>query len=269
MQIKKYLVQPGSKVKLSDWDPNDKGGIDGGKAEGKELLSGLNDQLEALQELLYAEGKQRVLIVLQATDTGGKDGTIRHVFDGVNPQGVKVASFKKPTAEELAHDYLWRIHRHVPANGEIVIFNRSHYEDVLVVRVHNIVPKSVWSKRYDHINAFEKMLADEGTTILKFYLHIDKDEQKERLQARLDEPHKNWKFSKADLAERKHWDAYQDAFEAALEKTSTEWAPWYVIPANRKWFRNLLISQIIVKTLTDLNMAYPSAEEGLEGIVID
>ena len=268
MQSKKYRVKLGSKVDLGDWDPNDKGEIEGGKEEGKQLLSQLNRQLESLQELLYAEGKHRVLIVLQATDTGGKDGTIRHVFDGVNPQGVKVASFKKPTAEELAHDYLWRIHRHVPANGEIVIFNRSHYEDVLVVRVHNIVPETVWSRRYEHINAFEKMLVDEGTTILKFYLHIDKDEQKERLQARLDEPHKNWKFSKADLEERKYWDDYQEAFEAALEKTSTEWAPWYVIPANRKWFRNLLISQIIVKTLTDLNMTYPAAEEGLEEIAI-
>lgn len=269
MKTKHYRVEPNKKVKLKAWDTNDNGGVEGGKDEGKARMLELNKQLEHLQELLYAEGKHKVLIVLQATDTGGKDGTIRHVFDGVNPQGVKVASFKKPTEEELSHDYLWRIHQHTPASGEIVIFNRSHYEDVLVVRVHNYVPEEVWSRRYEHINAFEKMLADEGTTILKFYLHIDKDEQKERLQARLDEPDKNWKFSKGDLAERKLWDQYQDAFEDMLEKTSTKWAPWYVIPANRKWFRNLLISNIIVETLESLNMEYPKAEEGLDEIVIE
>jgi PPK2 family polyphosphate:nucleotide phosphotransferase len=202
-------------------------------------------------------------------DTGGKDGTIRHVFEGVNPQGVKVASFKVPTPEERAHDYLWRIHKRTPGSGEIVIFNRSHYEDVLVVRVHNIVPEAVWSRRYDQINAFEKQLAEEGTTILKFYLHIDLDEQKERLQARLDEPEKRWKFSKGDLAERKLWDQYTEAYEAVLSKTSTEWAPWYIIPANRKWYRNLIISQAIVDTLQGLDMHYPQPEDGLDGIVID
>lgn len=269
VNIQQYVAAPGSDIKLVDWDPNDNGGIEGGKKEGKAFTKDLNQRLEELQELLYAENKHKVLIVLQATDTGGKDGTIRHVFDGVNPQGVKVASFKKPTAEELSHDYLWRIHRHTPANGEIVIFNRSHYEDVLVVRVHDLVPKTVWSRRYQHINAFEKLLSDEGTTILKFYLHIDKDEQKERLQARLDEPHKTWKFSKGDLAERKLWDRYQEAFEAMLTKTSTKWAPWYVIPANRKWYRNLVISQIIVQTLEGLDMQYPAPEEGLESIVIE
>lgn len=269
MKTKHYRVEPGEKVKLNAWDTNDKGDIDGGKDEGKARMLELNKQLEHLQELLYAEGKHKVLIVLQATDTGGKDGTIRHVFDGVNPQGVKVASFKKPTEKELSHDYLWRIHKHTPANGEIVIFNRSHYEDVLVVRVHNYVPQEVWRRRYEHINAFEKMLADEGTTILKFYLHIDKDEQKERLQARLDEPDKNWKFSKGDLAERKLWDQYQEAFEDMLAKTSTKWAPWYVIPANRKWFRNLLISNIIVETLESLDMEYPEAEDGLDEVVIE
>ncbi len=269
MKTKKYRVPSKGKIKLKDWDTNDDGGIDGGKDEGKALLAEINAELEQLQELLYAEGKHKVLIVLQATDTGGKDGTIRHVFDGVNPQGVKVASFKKPTKEELSHDYLWRIHKETPATGEIVIFNRSHYEDVLVVRIHNYVPKKVWSRRYDHINAFEKMLADEGTTILKFYLHIDKDEQKERLQARLDEPEKNWKFAKGDLAERKLWDDYQDAFEDMLKKTSTEWAPWYVIPANRKWYRNLLISHIVVDALKALDMEFPEAEEGLEDIVIE
>jgi PPK2 family polyphosphate:nucleotide phosphotransferase len=265
----KYRIQPGQKVDLSQWDPNDKSIFPMGKNVGKEHLKQLNKELEALQELLYAEGKQKVLIVLQAMDTGGKDGTIRHVFEGVNPQGVKVASFKAPTRKELAHDYLWRVHKHTPGKGEIVIFNRSHYEDVLVVRVHNLAPEAVWSKRYEHIAAFEKTLADEGTTILKFYLHIDKDEQKERLQARLDEPNKNWKFSLGDLEERKLWGQYTEAFEAALEKTSTAYAPWYVIPANRKWYRNLVISSIIIEKLKSLNMSYPDPEDDLIGVVIE
>lgn len=266
--MEKYRVHPGEPVDLRKWDPNDKSMFQMSKDEGKKLLLSLNEELEALQELLFAEGKHKILIVLQAMDTGGKDGTIRHVFEGVNPQGVKVAGFKAPTKEELAHDYLWRIHKHTPKKGEIVIFNRSHYEDVLVVRVHNLVPQEVWSRRYEHILAFEKILADEGTTILKFYLHIDKDEQKERLQARLDEPHKNWKFSRADLEERKYWDQYLDAFEDALQKTSTETAPWYVIPANRKWYRNLVISSIIIDKLKGLNMTYPESEGDLDQIEI-
>ena len=265
----RYRIQPGSAVDLAKHDPNDKSSFQIKKAEGKAHLLKLNEELESLQELLFAEGKHKILIVLQAMDTGGKDGTIRHVFDGVNPQGVKVASFKVPTEEELAHDYLWRVHKHTPGKGEIVIFNRSHYEDVLVVRVHDLVPEEVWSKRYEHIRAFESTLADEGTTILKFYLHIDLDEQKERLQARLDEPHKNWKFSLGDLEERKLWDKYMAAFEDALGKTSTDDAPWYVIPANRKWYRNLVISSIIIDRLKSLNMSYPEPEEGLEGIIID
>lgn len=267
--MEKYLVQPGATVQLGQWDPDDKSLFELGKAEGKKTLLALNQELESLQELLYAEGKHKVLIILQAMDTGGKDGTIRHVFEGVNPQGVKVASFKVPTPTELAHDYLWRVHKHTPGQGEIVIFNRSHYEDVLVVRVHNLVPEEVWSRRYEHIRAFEKTLADEGTTILKFYLHISREEQKERLQARLDEPQKRWKFSKGDLAERALWDRYQAAYQEALSQTSTEYAPWYVIPANRKWYRNLVISTIIINKLKSLQMAYPPAEEGLEGIIIE
>ncbi len=265
----RYLVKPGSKVKLGDWDPNDKGHFNGNKDEGKAALDPLNRRLEELQELLYAEGRHKVLIVLQAMDTGGKDGVIRHVFDGVNPQGVKVASFKQPTLPELAHDYLWRIHRHTPGSGEIAIFNRSHYEDVLVVRVHGLVPEKVWRRRYEHINSFERLLADEGTTILKFYLHIDEKEQKERLQSRLDEPEKRWKFSKGDLAERKRWPEYMEAYEDVLSKTSTEWAPWYIVPANRKWLRNLVVSQIIVETLEKLDMQWPQPEEGLESVVIE
>ena len=219
----------------------------------------LNDRLEELQELLWAQGTERVLVVLQAMDAGGKDGTIKHVFDGVNPSGVKVASFKKPSAEELAHDYLWRIHDQVPADGELVIFNRSHYEDVLVVRVENLVPREQWERRYDHIRNFEQMLADEGTTIVKLFLHISKDEQRERLQDRLDRPEKHWKFDPADLGPRSKWAEYQQAFEAALSRTSTASAPWYVIPANRKWFRNLVISEILVQTLQGLDMTFPEA----------
>ncbi|MBN2394666.1 MAG: polyphosphate kinase 2 family protein [Anaerolineae bacterium] len=263
-----YRVKPGTQVDLSQWSPNDKAMFDKGKSEGKEAMKALNRRLEVLQELLFAEGKRKVLIVLQAMDTGGKDGVIRWVFDRVNPQGVKVASFKAPTPEELAHDYLWRVHKHTPGKGEIVIFNRSHYEDVLVVRVHNLVPREVWGRRYAHINAFERMLAEEGTTILKFFLHISMDEQKERLQARLDEPEKNWKFNVGDLKERALWVDYTRAYEAVLSKTSTEWAPWYIVPANRKWYRNLVISDVLVKTLEGFDMHYPEPEENLDEVVI-
>jgi len=209
-----------------------------------------------------------VLVVIQATDTGGKDGTIRHVFDGLNPSGVKVAPFKKPTDKELAHDYLWRVHQHTPGSGEMTIFNRSHYEDVLIVRVHNFVDETVWSRRYRHIREFEQMLVDEGTTIVKLFLHLGHDEQRERLQDRVDRPDKNWKFSFGDLAEREHWDAYQEAFRVMLEETSTGDAPWYVIPADRKWFRNLLVSEILVQTLRGLDMTYPDPEEGVTGTVV-
>ncbi|NIA24860.1 MAG: polyphosphate kinase 2 family protein [Gammaproteobacteria bacterium] len=263
-----HRVEPETAVRLSDRDPADATAFAGGKNAGRKKAEALNRRLEKLQELLYAEGKHRLLVVLQAMDTGGKDGTIQHVFDGTNPQGVKVASFKKPTPQELAHDYLWRVHPHTPGNGEIVIFNRSHYEDVLVVRVHNLVPPDIWSRRYDQINAFEKRLADEGTTILKFFLHISKEEQRRRLQARLDEPTKHWKFSRNDLAERKRWDAYTEAYEAVLSKTSTLWAPWYVVPADRKWYRNLVVSEVLVDTLERLDMRYPEAEEGLDQVVI-
>jgi PPK2 family polyphosphate:nucleotide phosphotransferase len=265
----RYRIAPDTEVDLSSIDPRATAAFDGGKSAGKARLRELTRDLEELQELLYADGRHKVLIVLQATDTGGKDGTIRHVFDGVNPQGVKVASFKKPTAAELAHDYLWRVHRRTPASGEITIFNRSHYEDVLVVRVHGLVPEPVWSRRYEHINAFERMLADEGTTILKFFLHISKQEQAERLRARLETPEKQWKFSKGDLVERESWDAYQRAFETVLSKTSTPWAPWYVVPADRKWYRNLVVSTVVTETLRGLGMAYPEPEEDLETIVIE
>jgi PPK2 family polyphosphate:nucleotide phosphotransferase len=209
-----------------------------------------------------------LLVVLQAMDSGGKDGTIRRVFEGVNPQGVRVANFKAPTSSELAHDYLWRVHQKVPATGEIVIFNRSHYEDVLVVRVMGLVPEDRWQRRYDHINAFEKILADEGTTILKFYLHISKEEQAERFQARLDNPKKRWKFNAADLDHRRRWGDYMAAFEAVLSRTSAAHAPWFVVPANHKWYRDLVIAETLVDTLEGLDLRYPSPEPGIEEIVV-
>ena len=267
--MEKYKVKPGQKVKLKDWDPDDKSLWNDGKKAAKEKFLEINQELEKLQEILYAENKHKILILLQAMDTGGKDGVIRAVFDGVNPSGVRVASFKVPTPKELSHDYLWRIHQQTPGRGELVIFNRSHYEDVLVVRVHELVPKSVWGKRYEHINNFEKLLADEGTVILKFFLNISKEEQKQRLQERLDIPEKNWKFSSGDLKERALWDSYIEAYEDVLSKTSTDYAPWYVIPSNRNWYRNYVIGSIIVDTLKSLKMNFPPAEEGLDKITIE
>ena len=264
----RYRVKPGKGVDLNRWDPDDTSALDGSEEEAEDRLVKLNRQLEDLQELLYAEGKRRLLVVLQAMDTGGKDGTIRHVFEGVNPLGVKVASFKVPTQEELGHDFLWRVHKQTPAKGEITIFNRSHYEDVLVVRVHRLVPPEVWRGRYAHINDFEQMLAEEGTTILKFFLHISKEEQKKRLQARLDERDKRWKFNVGDLKERRLWSAYMEAYVDAIGKTSTQWAPWYIVPANHKWYRNLVVCTVIVETLKSLKMRYPEPEVNLDRIVI-
>ncbi len=266
--MSRYVVKPGSKVKLADQDPNETEEFSGGKEKAAARLLELNARLEALQELLYAEHKHKVLVILQAMDTGGKDGTIRKVFDRVNPQGVRVASFKAPTPMELDHDYLWRVHPQVPGKGEMVIFNRSHYEDVLIVRVHGLVPPEVWKRRYGQINDFERMLAEEGTTILKFYLHIDQDEQKQRLEERLETPEKRWKFNPGDLEERKLWDDYMKAYEDVLERTSTEWAPWRVIPANRNWYRNLMVAEAIVGALEKLDMRYPEPAEGLDKTVI-
>lgn len=218
---------------------------------------------------MWAERKQRLLVVLQAIDAGGKDGTIRSVFGLLNPQGVKVTSFKRPTKLELAHDYLWRVHPHVPGNGEIVVFNRSHYEDVLVVKVHGYAPSDTIEKRYNHIRSFEQMLVDEGTTVVKIYLHISKDEQKRRLESRLNTPEKQWKFNKDDLKERAYWEQYQDAFETMLKETSTQDAPWYVVPANNKKYRNEVISTLICEVLESLDMAWPKAAEGTENITIE
>jgi PPK2 family polyphosphate:nucleotide phosphotransferase len=269
LDITPYLVPPGQAAGIGTRDARSKQGFDGGKAEGKAALLALNGILAELQVRLWAESKQKLLLVLQAMDTGGKDGTIRHVFNGVNPQGVRVWSFGVPNETELAHDYLWRVHRLTPANGAITVFNRSHYEDVIVVRVEGLVPEERWQKRYDHIAQFEKMLADEGTTIVKLFLHISKDEQRQRLQARLDEPDKRWKFSAGDLDVRQRWEDYMAAYEDALSLTSTDYAPWYVVPADRKWYRNLVAASILIETLRGMDPQYPDPEPGLEGMVVD
>lgn len=262
--MKSCLIKPGQKVLLDDFDPADEGDWKDKKDEAKTRLLELRGKLDKLQEVLYAQHKQKILVVLQAMDTAGKDGTIRAMFEGVNPQGVRVANFKTPTPIELDHDYLWRVHSQVPGKGELVVFNRSHYEDVLVVRVHNLVSEEVWKRRYDQINNFERLLVEEGTTILKFYLHITPEEQKERLLERIDTPEKQWKFNPGDLEERKLWKDYMKAYEDVLEKTSTEKAPWYVIPANRNWVRNVMIAEILVDALKKLNMQYPAAVENIQ-----
>lgn len=247
--MERYLVNPKKKIKLADFDPEDTRGIAGDKEEARARLLVLNTKLEELQELLAAEHKHSVLVILQGMDTSGKDGVIRSVFDGVNPQGVRVASFKVPTPIESDHDYLWRHHLQTPGLGEIVIHNRSHYENVLVVRVHSLVPEKVWSKRYFQMNEFEHTLVNEGCTVLKFFLHISKEEQRQRLLERLADPAKHWKFSPGDLKERALWDQYMQAYEDMLNKTSTPWAPWWIVPANKKWARDLLISTVLVDTL--------------------
>jgi PPK2 family polyphosphate:nucleotide phosphotransferase len=267
MKIKPIIAD--SKLKLSKVKPDSLCGFKGDEAAARERAAKLNAELVKLQNVLYAEHKQRVLIVLQAMDTGGKDGAVRKVFSGVNPQGVKIVSFKAPTAPELDHDYLWRVHPHVPGKGDIVVFNRSHYEDVLITRVHGWIDKKQCEKRYRHINEFERLLADEGTTVLKFFLHISKDEQKKRLQERLDDPSKHWKFNVGDLAERKLWDKYQDAYEVALRETSSKAAPWYVVPADNKWLRDVYLLEVIVEALESLKMKYPPDPEGLDKIVIE
>ena len=262
-----HMIAPGTVVNLADHDPEFDGGLS--KKDGKRALAKLLEKLPKLQELMYAEDKHTLLLVFQATDTGGKDGTIRAVMGGVNPQGCHVTSFKVPTDEELAHDFLWRVHRHVPAGGHITVFNRSHYEDVLVVRVHELVPENMWRKRYEQINEFEQLLAENGTRILKLFLHISKDEQKQRLQERLDDPSKHWKFSVGDLEERKLWDHYMRAYEDALTECSTETAPWHIVPANRKWYRNLVISELLAEVLAEMDPQLPKADFDPSQVVIE
>ncbi len=262
MLSRQFRVDPGSKVQLSRWDPDDTAGF----ADKASVLEKVEKNLRRLSELeytLYAEHRRSILVVLQAMDAGGKDGAIRHLTGPLNPQSCKVVPFKTPCEHELAHDFLWRIHQAAPGRGEICIFNRSHYEDVLIVRVHGLVPKSVWSQRYDQINAFEEILARNDTHILKFYLHISKKEQLKRLQARLNDPDRHWKTDPADFEERKHWDDYMRAYEAAISRCSTRHAPWFIIPANKKWFRNYAISQILVEEIEDLHLKFPQSTAGL------
>jgi len=261
-------IKPETKVRLSKWDPDDNAINGKDKSDALERLDENRARLETLQELLYAEGKHKLLVVLQAMDTAGKDSTIRHVFQGVDPLGVRVGSFKAPTPHELARDYLWRVHHHVPGAGEIAIFNRSHYEDVLITRVNGWIDAAECKRRYRQINDFERMLAETGTTILKFYLHISKDEQRKRLEERRDIPEKQWKFHTGDLAVRAQWGDYMEAYEAALSATSTDYAPWHVIPANSKLARNLLVSGLLIEALEDLKMRYPEPEPGIADIEI-
>ncbi|HEV2127753.1 MAG TPA: polyphosphate kinase 2 family protein [Thermomicrobiales bacterium] len=268
-RVHDHRVPDPKSFKIKKTEPDSIGGFgDDDKPLAKAELKVLRQRLQDLQERLYAEHKQSLLIIFQATDTGGKDSTTRRVFRGVNPQGVRVWSFKQPSAEELDHDFLWRYHDHTPIKGMIGIFNRSYYEDVLVVRVKELAPKEVWKHRYDHINAFERLLADNGTRALKFFLDISKEEQRERLQERLDKPDKHWKFHSADLADREHWGNYQHAYEAMIRRTSTEHAPWYVVPANRKWYRDLVVARTIVETLEEMDPQFPPPEEGLDEIEI-
>jgi len=260
-RLGRYLVKGGTKVKLDDWNPADTSGFHGGKKDGEKTMDAIIEKLDPLQELLYAEHKHKLLVVLQGMDSAGKDATIRRVFEGVNPEGVRVAHFGRPSQEDLDHDYLWRAHRQVPEKGEIVIFNRSHYESVLVERVHGIVPEKTWSRRYGQIVDFERMLSEEGTTILKFFLHISKKEQANRFQARLEDPTKHWKFSYLDYNERSYWKEYVSAYEEAIERTSTDRAPWFVIPSDHGWFRDLVVSQAILSGLQGLDMKYPKLDK--------
>ena len=259
----------GKKIKLDDFDPDYMAGHDEGRRKMRKKLTKITNEIIELQELLYAESKHALLIVLQAMDAGGKDGTIKHVMGAVNPQGCDVVSFKVPSDEEAAHDFLWRAHKAAPRKGKIVIFNRSHYEDVLVTRVHNFVPKSVWKKRYDQINEFEKILSQSQISILKFFLYISKKEQKKRFKERLENPDKHWKFSPADLRERAHWDSYMEAFEDVFNNCNTKWAPWHIIPSNDKRCRDLIIAETIAKTLKNMNMKYPEPSVDIASINAD
>ena len=266
--MSKHRLTPGVEINIRDLPTDGTAFCDDRKQAEKEFKE-LRKELIELQARIYAEGKHKILIIFQAMDAGGKDSTIRKVLTGVNPQGVRVHSFKKPSSEEFAHDYLWRVHKVVPARGMIGVFNRSHYEDVLVVRVENIVPEAVWRARYDQINEFEQLLSETGTKILKFFLNISLDEQKERFQDRLDVPSKHWKFSLDDLEKRKKWDVYMDAYQDVLNRCTTPCAPWNVIPSNQKWYRNLVIARTIVEAIRELNPQYPTQEDDLSNVVID
>jgi PPK2 family polyphosphate:nucleotide phosphotransferase len=258
--LERYWVKPGTKVDFRNYDSGEKTLFQGEKEEFEFQFDHLQDQLQQLQKVLYAQNKHRILVVMQAMDTGGKDGCIKHVFSRIDPQGIHVRSFKKPTEEELARDFLWRVHAKVPTTGQMVIFNRSHYEDIIAVRVKKIYPDEVWKRRQRHVVEFERMLAEEGTTIVKIFLHISKEEQKVRLESRLQNPAKHWKFNPDDLADRARWSEFMTAYEDVMGKTSTEYAPWYVVPADRKWYRNLCVARIMLDTLKKLNMEIPAID---------
>lgn len=261
-----FTIKPGAKFRLAGIDPGDSSGTN--KDQAAQELEGHIKTLSDLAYRLYAEHRRALLLVLQGMDTSGKDGTIRHVMRAFNPQSCQVTAFKQPSIEELDHDFLWRVEKAMPRRGNIGIFNRSHYEDVVVVRVHSLVAKKEWKTRYERINAFERLASEGGTTIVKIFLHISKDEQRKRLQARLDDPTKRWKFDRGDLEERRYWDDYQKAYEDALSRCNTGDAPWYVVPADRKWHRNLIVSRILVDVLQKMNPQYPKPKEDLDGLVV-
>ena len=259
--LEKYWVKPGAKVDLRKIDADDHHLFgDGGKEASLKAFDKLQDELKLLQTLLYAQNKHRILVVMQAMDTGGKDGCIKHVFSRIDPQGIHVRSFKKPSEEEMARDFLWRVHNKVPRNGQLVIFNRSHYEDIIAVKVKKLFPEKIWKQRFGHVADFERMLAEEGTTIVKIYLHISRDEQKRRLDSRLVNPEKHWKFNPDDLKDRALWPDFMETYEEVISRTSTEHAPWYVVPSNRKWYRNLVVARIMVDTMKRLNMKFPEID---------
>ena len=267
LPVKRYGVQPGKPIRLADYDPDARAGL-ANKSKARALLAEMHHELQTLQQVLYADARQSLLVVMQAMDTAGKDSTIRHVFGPLNPQGVSVTSFKAPSAEELAHDFLWRVHPHCPAHGMISVFNRSHYEDVLIVKVREWASAKTITKRYEHIRAFESLLKDRGTTIVKIYLNISKDEQKQRLQDRLERPDKRWKFNPDDVKERALWPKYMKAYESALRKTSTPDAPWYIVPGNTKWARDVIIASILIRTLRNMKCEFPKSTGALSDIVI-
>ena len=267
--IKRHRVEPGSRPRLAALDAGSTAGWSAGKEETEAAFADLGRRLRELQGRLWASRRRALLVVLQGMDTSGKDGTVSHVFEGVNPLGVRVAAWKAPSAEELAHDFLWRIHAKAPGLGEMMIFNRSHYEDVLVARVHKLVPRKVWKRRYAQINDFERLLDETGTTVLKFFLHIDRAEQKRRLEDRLADPHKRWKLQPSDLDDRKRWDDFVAAYEEAIRRTGTAEAPWYVVPANKKWYRNLVVASVLVHTLEGMHLRYPETPDATRHIEIE
>ena len=260
-------VEPGSPPRIAERDPADRLGLD--KDDGERSLARLVERIDELQYLLYAEDRRSVLLVLQGLDASGKDGVVRRVFAGVNPTGVKVTSFRVPAGVELQHDYLWRVHLSLPPRGEIGVFNRSHYEDVVAVRMHGLAPESVWRRRYEHLRSFEQMLVDEGTTVLKVFLNVSRDEQRRRLQERIDDPRKRWKFRRDDLQVRERFDDWVAAWEEALGETSTAWAPWYVVPADRNWVKSLAVAELLCTTLEGLDLKLPDPQPGIEGLVVE